>query len=113
MNSDEKKKRVRDVQDLLELIGGRWRASILATLCSGDTKRFSEIQETLGSITPRVLSKELKYLEMNKIIKREQGTITRNSVVYYFTEHGKTLEPLIKEIHEWARKHREIIFKGE
>ena len=88
---------LRDIQDVLELIGGRWRAAILASLCDSP-KRFSEIKEDLGYITPRILIKELRYLELNRMIIREKSTHAANSVLYSNSEHGKTIEPLIRHL---------------
>lgn len=107
-----KKIRLRDITDFIELIGGRWRAAILGSLCEGP-KRFSELKAELKTVTPRVLIKELRYLEMNKMIYHEKSTVSKNSVVYGLTEHGKQLEPLIFQIHEWAIKHRATVLKGD
>ncbi len=108
MKNEEKKIRLRDVQDVLELIGGRWRGTILASLCD-KPKRFSEIKLDLETITPKILIKELRYLEMNKMIIVEKSTIAENSVVYSLSKHGESVEPLIREIHKWAIKHRKEI----
>ncbi|CAG0907421.1 unnamed protein product, partial [Cyprideis torosa] len=66
MKNKQKQVQLRDVQDVIDLIGGRWRGAILASLCDKE-KRFNELKRDLGKITPRTLSKELKYLEMNKL----------------------------------------------
>lgn len=108
MKNKQKQIQLRDVQDVIEIIGGRWRGAILASLCDKE-KRFNELKRDLGIITPRTLSKELKYLEMNKLIIRE--TDNENSVYtkYRLTKHGKSLEPLIGQIVNWGQKHRKII----
>lgn len=108
MKSKEKKIRSRDVHDVLELIGGTWRGAILATLCEGSL-RFSELKLELKTITPRVLIKELRYLEMNKMVYNSKSTVAGNSVVYSLTEHGHSIEPIIAEIHKWAIIHRKEV----
>ncbi len=108
MKSEEKKIRARDVHDVMELIGGRWRGAILATLCEGPS-RFSELKSELKTITPRVLIKELRYLEMNKMVQNSKSTVAENSVVYSLTEHGKSFEPVIAQIHKWAIVHRKEV----
>jgi DNA-binding HxlR family transcriptional regulator len=105
MRNKEKQIGNRDVQDVFDLIGGRWRGAVLASLCHRD-QRFNELKRDLESVTPRTLTRELKHLEMNKLIKREENGAT---VVYSLTMHGKSLEPLIKDIQKWAQKHRKII----
>lgn len=108
MKNKEKHFQNRDVQDVIDIIGGRWRGAILASLCDKG-KRFNELKRDLGSITPRILTKELRYLEMNKLISREAETTSAVSVVYSLTKHGKSLEPLIGQIVVWGQKHRKII----
>lgn len=97
MKSKEKRIRSRDVDDVLELIGGRWRGAILATLCE-EPKRFSELKAELKTVTPSVLIKELRYLEMNKMIYNSKSTVAGNSVVYSLTEHGHVLNRSLKFI---------------
>jgi len=108
MKNKEKHFQNRDVQDVIDIIGGRWRGAILASLCDKE-KRFNELKRDLGSITPRTLIKELKYLEINKLVSREAETASAVSVVYGLTKHGKSLEPLIGQIVVWGQKHRKTI----
>lgn len=111
MKNKEKQINVRDVQDVLDVIGGRWRGAILASLCDKE-KRFNELKRDLGNVTPRTLTKELKYLEMNKLINREVETSSALSVVYSLSQHGKSLGPLIIEIVAWGQKHRKVIISS-
>lgn len=105
MGNNERKQKIRDVTDVLELIGGRWRGPILAYLCESP-KRFSELKSELKTITPRILIKELRYLEMNQMVYSEKKTISGNSVIYGLTEHGESISPMIDEIYKWAKGHR-------
>ncbi|MBX2924399.1 MAG: helix-turn-helix transcriptional regulator [Chitinophagaceae bacterium] len=108
MKNKQKQVQLRDVQDVLDIIGGRWRGAILASLCD-KAKRFNELKRDLGSITPRTLTKELKYLEMNKLVSREVEASGAVSVIYSLTKHGRSLEPLIGQIVAWGQKHRKIV----
>lgn len=108
MKNKQKQIQLRDVQDVLDLIGGRWRGAILASLCDKE-KRFNELKRDLGSITPRTLTKELKYLEMNKLVARQVDESGAVSVVYSLTKHGESLNPLIGQIVAWGQKHRKIV----
>lgn len=109
MKNKSKQIQLRDVQDVIDIIGGRWRGAILASLCDKE-KRFNELKRDLGNITPRTLTKELKYLEMNKLVSREVEASSAVSVVYSLTEHGKSLEPLIGHIVVWGQMHRKVVF---
>ena len=107
MKNKQKQLRLRDVSDVIYLIGGRWKSAILASLCDKE-KRFNELQRDLKGITARTLIRELKFLEQNMLItKKEQN---RNSY-YTLSEHGKTLEPLIESIAAWAQQHRKLILE--
>ncbi len=112
MKNKQKQVQLRDVQDVIDIIGGRWRGAILASLCDKE-KRFNELKRDLGSITPRTLTKELKYLEMNKLLSREVEDDTSVFAIYKLTKHGNSLEPLIASIVNWGQKHRKIILGVE
>lgn len=112
MKNKQKQVNLRDVRDVIDLIGGRWRGAILASLCDKE-KRFNELKRDLGTITPRTLVKELKYLEMNKLISREADEDGGISVVYRLTEHGHSLNPLIETIVTWGQKHRSVILEQD
>ena len=54
MKDKQKQIQVRDIQDVIDIIGGRWRGAILASLCDKE-KRFNELKRDLGSITHRTI----------------------------------------------------------
>lgn len=107
MKNKQKQLRLRDVSDVIYLIGGRWKSAILASLCDKE-KRFNELQKDLKGITARTLIRELKFLEQNMLITKKEKD--RNSY-YTLSEHGKTLEPLIESIAAWAQQHRKLILE--
>jgi DNA-binding HxlR family transcriptional regulator len=95
-------------EDALELIGGRWWGAIMASLC-GSPKRFLELKTDLSPITSRVLNRELRYLEQNKLIVSERSTSAANAVSDAHSEHGSGCGPIIVQLRDWAVKHREIM----
>lgn len=96
------------LQDTLYVIGGKWRIQILYSICIGN-KRFREIERSIPGITTRMLSKELKSMEMNKLITRTVYPTTPVSVEYEATEYSESLEDLLEAMLEWGKKHREVI----
>jgi DNA-binding HxlR family transcriptional regulator len=110
MQDREKHLLHRDVQDALELIGGHWRGAIMASLC-GHPKRFLELKKDLSPITSRVLIKELRYLEQNKLVIAVRGGNAKNAVCYTHSEHGSSCAPVILQLREWAVKHREVMLE--
>lgn len=107
MKNKEKLARTRAVQEVVDVIGGRWKGSIMALLCDG-AKRFSELKIELDGITPRVLTHDLRYLEQNKLIERVGDADNAVAVIYQLTEHGQSLEPVIATIAKWGAKHRAV-----
>jgi len=99
------------IKDALEALEGRWKLLILFSLHSGP-KRFKQISREVGGITDKVLSKELKTLEANKLVKRETHDTFPPAVEYSITAHGMTLEKVLDELHYWGLAHRkEVIGK--
>jgi DNA-binding HxlR family transcriptional regulator len=98
------------VRDTLDILGGKWKIPILLSL-SCQRKRFSEIQKDLVNISPKILSKELKELEMNQIITKIDCDDSPYGVEYAVTVYCKSLEKIIEGLKEWGDHHRAIIFK--
>ncbi|RRB06676.1 winged helix-turn-helix transcriptional regulator [Larkinella rosea] len=99
------------IKDALEALEGSWKLLILFALSSGP-KRFKQISKEVSGISDKVLSKELKNLEQNKLITREVYDTYPPTVEYAITAHGKSLEKVMEELHFWGLTHRkEIIGK--
>jgi len=96
------------VRDALEVLSGRWKLPILITLSSG-VKRFKQISKEIDGITDKMLSKELKDLEINKLVKRTVYDTFPPTVEYAVTEHSHTLTKVITELREWGLLHRKKI----
>lgn len=96
------------IKDALEALEGKWKLLILFSL-SGGTMRFKELSRAVGGITDKTLSKELKNLESNQLIKREVFDTFPPTVQYSITEHGMSLEKVLNELHFWGLLHRKKI----
>lgn len=104
------RKELQAIQDTLEIVQGRWKMPIIALLCNGEF-RYSELEKGLPKITPRMLSKELKDLEINELVNRKVYDTLPVKVAYRLTDYGYTLVPLIIELTKWGQQHREKIMK--
>lgn len=111
MNRGKCSKEGMAIRDTLDLVGGKWKLPILYTLITHGTMRFKELQREVDGITSRMLSKELKDLELNQMISREVYDTAPITVEYTVTEHGSSLGPVVKALHEWGIKHRQHIFE--
>ena len=96
------------IKDALEALEGRWKLLILFTL-SESPKRFRQISRDVGGITDKVLSKELKSLEANRLIERNVYDTFPPTVEYSITAHGLSLEKVLDELHYWGLAHRKKI----
>lgn len=99
------------IKDALEAVEGKWKLLVLFALSAGP-KRFKQIAREVTGISDKTLSKELKALEQNKLIKREVHDTFPPTVEYSITAHGQSLGRVIEELHYWGLAHRrEVIGK--
>lgn len=96
------------VRDALEILSGKWKLPIIVALTFGK-KRFKQISTEVQGITDKMLSKELKELEINQLVKRTIIDTFPPTVEYSITEHGKSLERVIEELRNWGMSHRKQI----
>ena len=89
------------VEAALEVIGGKWKGSILYHLLAGK-KRFNEIKRLFPSLTQRILTQQLRELERDGIIHREVYAEVPPRVEYSLTEQGRTLAPVLELLREWG-----------
>ena len=89
------------VYDVMNIIGGKWKIDIIYHLSEG-TLRFGELKKSLIPITKQMLSKQLKELENDGIIKRKVYSVIPPKVEYSLTDTGNSLNPVIESILEWA-----------
>ncbi|MCU0424087.1 MAG: helix-turn-helix transcriptional regulator [Candidatus Kapabacteria bacterium] len=93
------------VQLTLELLGGRWKLPIIHSLHQS-TKRFKELERDVSGVTPKMLTKQLRDLEVNDIVHREYFPTIPPTVEYSLTEYGRTIVPLVLEIKKWGMRHQ-------
>lgn len=98
------------VRDALDILSGKWKLPILISLMYGN-KRFSEMARDIPGITDKMLSKELRDLESNELVRRTVYDSVPVIVEYSMTAYGKTLEGLIDELYAWGSKHRKKIME--
>ena len=95
------------IEDALYVIGGKWRLRIIIALFDGAC-RFNEIQRAVTGISAKVLTDELRHLELNGFIKR--GELEAPVVITYaLTDYSQTLRTVVHALHDWGKAHRENI----
>ncbi|MFY0255080.1 winged helix-turn-helix transcriptional regulator [Chitinophaga sp. 30R24] len=111
LNSAEQcKANLAAVGDALYAIGGKWKLMIIVALMD-HPKRFNELQRTVTGISARVLSNELKDLELNGFVSRTVNNQYPVVVEYSLTEYSLSLEDVLKALGVWGKMHRERIRK--
>ncbi|MDN5289559.1 MAG: ytcD 1 [Mucilaginibacter sp.] len=105
---DECRSSLTAVGDALYVIGGKWKLKVIIALSEGCT-RFNEIQRAVEGISARVLSNELKELELNGFVKREVHTEIPVVVEYTLTDYCDTLGDVLEALAAWGHMHRDKI----
>ena len=86
----------------LAVIGGRWKVPIVWHLFAG-TRRFSELRNGLGTVTPKMLAQQLRELERDGVISRRVYAQVPPKVEYSLTERGRSLRPVIDAMCKWGK----------
>ena len=98
------------IGDALYVIGGKWKLRVIAALREGSV-RFNEIQRMVEGISARVLSSELKELELNGFVKRVVHTQSPVVVTYELTPYADSLTEVLIALSNWGTMHRDKLRK--
>ncbi|MBX2805301.1 MAG: helix-turn-helix transcriptional regulator [Hyphomicrobiales bacterium] len=90
------------VEAALERIGGKWKGIALFHLLKGPL-RYNELKRSVGTVTQRMLTKQLRELENDGLIERQVYPVVPPHVEYSLTERGRTLEPILLALRDWGR----------
>jgi DNA-binding HxlR family transcriptional regulator len=97
---------LKPVRDSLDVLNGKWKLPIIVALTFGE-KRFTEISKEVHGITDRMLSKELRDLELNGLVRRNIEESFPVKVTYQLTEHSKSLRSVINSLRDWGILHKQ------
>ena len=100
------------VEATLSVIGGRWKPVIIFNLLQNECLRFSELKRKIEGITERMLTKQLRELEKDKIVARKVYAEVPPRVEYSLTEYGLTLNPIMIAMRNWGAEHMQIKCNG-
>ena len=100
--------KVRYISDALYVLHGKWKFPLIFTLKQSPL-RFNEILQLVEGITPKVLAKELRDLEINGFIEKEVAKTTPVTTIYKATPYSDTLNNVLHELGQWGEQHREKI----
>lgn len=93
------------VETTLTLIGDKWKVLILRDLMPG-TKRFGELKKSIGSVSQKVLTAQLRDMEQNGLVYREVFAEVPPRVEYSLTELGRSLKPILDAMWNWGEEFK-------
>jgi len=109
LEKEERKRQMMAIQDSMDVLSGKWKIAIISSICLFNKRRFSDVLNDVVGISNKMLSKELKELEINKLIKRTVLDTQPITVQYELTKHGKSLQIIIQNLTDWGVQHRKVI----
>lgn len=86
----------------MSVIEGRWKTTIICLLNNHEVLRFSELKKKIVSISPRILTKQLRELATDGIIERNEVDGNSSKVEYSLTDRGRSLRPVLEKLACWS-----------
>ncbi len=93
------------VETTLMLIGNKWKVLILRDLLPG-TKRFGELKKSIGNVSQKVLTAQLRDMEKSGLINRKVYAEVPPRVEYSLTELGQSLKPILDSMWDWGKEYK-------
>ena len=93
------------VETTLSLIGDKWKVLILRDLMPG-TKRFGELKKSVGNVSQKVLTAQLRAMEESGLVHREVYAEVPPRVEYSLTELGRSLKPILDSMRAWGEEYK-------
>ena len=93
------------VETTLTLIGDKWKVLILRDLMPG-TKRFGELKKSVGNVSQKVLTAQLRAMEESGLVNRKVYAEVPPRVEYSLTEFGKSLKPILDSMWAWGETYK-------
>lgn len=93
------------VETTLMLIGNKWKVLILRDLLPG-TKRFGELKKSIGNVSQKVLTAQLRDMESNGLINRKVYPEVPPRVEYSLTELDQSLKPILDAMWNWGEEFK-------
>ena len=93
------------VETTLSLIGNKWKVLILRDLLPG-TKRFGEIKKSLGTVSQKVLTAQLRDMEADGLVIRTVYPEIPPRVEYSLSEIGESMRPILNAMQVWVNDYK-------
>ena len=93
------------VETTLMLIGDKWKVLILRDLMNG-TKRFGELKKSIGKVSQKVLTAQLRDMEEKGLVNRKVYAEVPPRVEYTLTDTGYSLKPVLDAMWDWGEAYK-------
>lgn len=93
------------METTLTLIGDKWKVLILRDLLPG-TKRFGELKKSIGNVSQKVLTAQLRDMEKSGLVNRKVYPEVPPHVEYSLTELGRSLQPILDALRDWGEEYK-------
>ncbi|RKI66165.1 transcriptional regulator [bacterium 1xD42-67] len=93
------------VETTLTLISDKWKVLIIRDLLPG-TKRFGELEKSIGSVSQKVLTSQLRQMEESGLLIRTVFPEVPPRVEYTLTELGQSLKPVLDAMWNWGEEYK-------
>ena len=97
----------------LDIIGGKWKPIILWKLAQNDVLRFSELKRSMGAITQKMLTQQLRELEAYEMVHRKVYAEVPPKVEYSLTKQGKSVMPILDVMCKWGTDYYEGVIASK
>jgi DNA-binding HxlR family transcriptional regulator len=95
------------VEITLRLLGNKWKVLILRELFTG-TKRFGELSRGISGISQKMLTQQIRQMESDNLVERKVYAEVPPRVEYSLTETGRSLKPILDEMHRWGQQYQSM-----
>ena len=96
------------VETTLLMISDKWKVLILRDLLDG-TKRFSELRRSVGNVSQKVLTANLRQMERDGLVHREVYPEVPPRVEYSLTELGESMRPVLSAMGDWGKVYKDAL----
>ncbi len=93
------------IEDVVKMIGGKWKLLILRHLIYGGTTRFNQLHRAIDGITQTMLTKQLRELERDRLVARRAYAEVPPRVEYAATAEARDLDDFFQAMHHWGSRN--------
>jgi DNA-binding HxlR family transcriptional regulator len=107
-----KLEKVAVIENVLKVIGGKWKVLIVVHLSQSEVVRFGELRRKIPGITQRILTNQLREMEADGLILRKVYAEVPPKVEYSLSDVGRELKAVYTEMFKWGEKNSKLLARA-